>query len=390
MDIKKRVEEIYEELVRIRRDLHMHPELGMEEYETSSKICEYLDEWGIPYEKGIANTGVVGIIRGKQNGKTVGLRADIDALPINEENKIEYKSLYNGKMHACGHDAHTTILLGTAKILKEMEDELAGNIKLFFQPAEETVGGALPMIKEGCLQNPKVDFVLGLHVMPYIETGTVELKYGKLNASSDEVIINITGKTGHGAYPEEGIDAIMIAGHVIVALQTLVSRNISPLNSLVLSLGKIRGGVKENVIADKVTISGTLRSLDMDTRLYAKERIKSIVENVSLSFGGKGEAKFNEGYEPLINDSEIIDVVKETVEKTLGKDKIVYKEAPSLGVEDFSYFSNRVKGAFYHLGCGDIKNGLTESLHNSKFNIDENCLKIGVLLQVENTLALLK
>lgn len=391
MDINDRINQIYDELVNIRRDFHMHPELGMKEYRTSSKIAEYLDKWGIEYESGIANTGIVAIIRGRQTPdfKTVALRADIDALPIQEENDVEYKSIYNGKMHACGHDVHTTILLGTAKILKEMEDEIEGNIKFFFQPAEETVGGALPMIEAGCMDTPKVDYCLGLHVQPYLETGYIELKYGNLNASSDDVIITIKGKTGHGAYPEKTVDSIMIAGHVIVALQTLVSRNISPLNSIVLSLGIINGGIRGNIVADKVTISGTLRSLDMETRNYAKRRIKEIVEYQASSFGGKGYVQYREGYEPLINNNEVVDIVKATSEKYIDSNKIVFKKAPSLGVEDFSYFSNRAKGAFYHIGCGK-KNSVNESLHHCKFDVDESCIKVGVLLQVENTLALLR
>ena len=240
------------------------------------------------------------------------------------------------------------------------------------------------------MENPKDDYVIGLHVMPYIESGTVELKYGKLNASSDEVIITIKGLTGHGAYPEKAIDAIVIAGHVIVALQTIVSRNISPINSLVLSLGTINGGIKENIISDQVKITGTLRSLDSETRQYAKDRIKSIVENVSLSLGGKGEVLINEGYEPLINNDEVVNIIKDTAERVLGKDKIIHKEIPSLGAEDFSYFSNRAKGAFYHLGCGNKEKGITNSIYKCRFEIDEACLKTGVLLQVENALAILK
>lgn len=391
MNTKDRINHIFDDLVNIRRDFHMHPELGMEEYRTSEKIANYLETWGIEYEKGVANTGIVAIIRGKQNSniKTVALRADIDALPIQEENDTEFKSVYDGKMHACGHDVHTTILLGAAKILNETKDEIEGNVKFFFQPAEETVGGALQMINAGCMENPKVDYVLGLHVMPYLETGFIELKYGNLNASSDSVNITIEGKTGHGAYPEKTVDSIMIAGHVIVALQTLVSRNISPLNSLVLSLGTITGGVRGNIVSDKVSITGTLRSLDMETRSYAKKRIEEIVKHQASSFGGKGFVEFNEGYEPLINDNEVIDTIRTTSEKFIDKDKIIFKEAPSLGVEDFSYFSNKAKGAFYHIGCGK-KNIKNESLHHCRFDVDESCIKIGVLLQIENALALLK
>lgn len=389
MNIKKRVEDIFEEFVDIRRDLHMNPELSGREIRTSQKICEYLEKWGIEYRSGIADTGVVAIIRGKKDGKTVAARADIDALPITEDNDKSYKSQNLGVMHACGHDAHTTIQLGAARILKEMEEELTGNVKLFFQPAEEAIGGAKRMVEQGCMKNPDVDYVIGLHVMPYLDAGYVELKYGKLNASSGEVYITIKGKSGHGAYPDLAVDAIVIAGSVINALQSLVSRNISPLNSVVLTLGKINGGTKSNIIADEVVISGTLRTLDPETRRFAQERIRYIVENTAKAYGGEGTVKFSEGYEALINDDEVVDVIKETALRVLGKEKVQFKEFPSLGAEDFSYFINGAKGAFYHLGCGNKKMGITAPLHSKDFDMDENCIKTGVHMQVENLLALL-
>lgn len=387
MEIKKRVDEIFEEIVNIRRDFHMNPELSQHEIRTQAKIMNYLNSWGIECSA-CASTGVVGIIKGKE-GRTVGIRADIDALPIKENCNSSYCSKNNGVMHACGHDAHTSVLLGVAKILKEMEHELKGNVKLFFQPAEETVGGAERMVKEGCMKNPAVDYVIGLHIQPYIDAGMVELKYGKLNASADEMKIAIKGRQAHGAYPDKGIDAIMIAGHVITALQSLVSRNISPLNSAVLSLGKISGGVKENVIADEVILSGILRTLDDDTRNFSKQKINEIVTNVAKAFGGEGKAVFQEGYRALINNDEVVDVIKECAEKIIGKEKIVFKEFPSLGVEDFSYFADQCKGAFFHLGCGNKERGITASIHTEYFDIDEECLKTGIHLQVENVLALL-
>jgi amidohydrolase len=387
MEIKNKVDEIFEEVVKIRRDFHMNPELSQQEIRTQEKIMSYLKSWGIEYTS-CAETGVVGLIKGS-NGKTVGIRADIDALPIKEKSEVSYASKNSKVMHACGHDAHTSILLGVAKILKQMESELQGNIKLFFQPAEETIGGADRMVKEGCMKNPDVDYVLGLHVMPYIETGMVELKYGKLNASTDEVKITVNGKSAHGAYPDKGIDSIMIAGHVITAVQSLVSRNISPLNSVVLTLGQIHGGVKDNVIADEVVMTGTLRTLDSETRNYAKQKINEIVSNVAAAFGGIAKAEFNEGYRALINNDEVVDVIKENAEKILGKENIVYKEFPSLGAEDFSYFLDECKGAFFHLGCGNDKKGITAAIHTENFDIDEECLKIGIQLQVENVLSLL-
>ncbi len=391
MDIDKRIDKIFGELVEIRRDFHMNPELSQEEFRTRDKIRGYLDEWGI--ENYIcAETGVLGIIKGRNKGKTIAVRADIDALPIQEKNDLPYRSVNPGVMHACGHDAHAAIVLGVARIIKELADSgdsINGNVKLFFQPAEETIGGAERMIKEGCMENPKVDYVLGLHVMPYIDAGVVELKYNKLNASTDSIKIILKGKAAHGAYPDKGVDAIVMAGHVITGLQSIVSRNTSPLNSVVLSLGKISGGVKNNVIADEVKISGTLRTLDHETRQYSKDRISDLVNNVAAAFGGRGFTSFSEGYQALINDNEVVDLIKENAEKLLGRKNVEFKEFPSMGAEDFSYFLDAAKGAFFHLGCGNKAKGITENIHTANFNIDEECLKVGVGLQVENILTLL-
>jgi len=392
MNINKRVEEIYDELVEIRRDFHKNPELSQNEFRTQGKIREYLNNWGIENYV-CADTGVVGIIRGKNSGKTIGIRGDIDALPILEKSNVPYCSVNPGVMHACGHDAHTTVVLGVAKIIKELadsEESITGNVKLLFQPAEETIGGADRMVKEGCMENPKVDYVLGLHVMPYIDAGKVELKYGKLNASTDSINITLKGKASHGAYPDNGIDAIVMAGNVITAIQTIVSRNTSPLNSVVVSLGKISGGVKDNVIADEVQITGTLRALDDETRKFTKKRISDIVGNVALALGGEGSTSFYDGYQALINDNEVVDVFKYNAEKLLGKENVVFKEFPSLGAEDFSYFADASKGAFFHLGCGNAEKGITSSIHTEYFDIDEQCLKVGVRLQIENILTLMK
>ena len=392
MDIDKRVNEIYDELVEIRRDFHRNPELSQNEFRTQGKIREYLNKWGIENYV-CADTGVVGIIKGKKPGKTIGIRGDIDALPILEQNNVSYCSVNPGVMHACGHDAHTTVVLGVGKIIKELadsEESINGNVKLLFQPAEETIGGADRMVKEGCMENPKVDYVLGLHVMPYLDAGKVELKYGKLNASTDSINITLKGKSSHGAYPDLGIDAIAMAGNVITALQTIVSRNTSPLNSVVVSLGKISGGVKDNVIADEVKITGTLRALDDETRKYTKERISSIVHNVAGAFGGEGTTSFYDGYQALINDDEVVDIIKENAVKLLGKENVQFKEFPSLGAEDFSYFVNAAKGAFFHLGCGNSEKGITSPIHTENFDIEEECLKVGVRLQAENILTLMK
>lgn len=390
MDIKKRVNEIFEELVSIRREFHMHPELSQEEYQTANRICKYLDKWGIEYKRGIADTGVVAIVPGQEGGRTVAARADIDALPIVEINELPFKSVNKGIMHACGHDIHTTIHLGVARLFKEMEGEFKGNVKIFFQPAEETVGGAKRMIDEGCLRNPDVDYILSLHVMPTLEVGNIEIKYGKLNAATNEFRIKIIGRSSHAAYPEESVDSIVVAGYIITALQTLVSRNISPLNSVVLTLGRINGGVKDNVISGEVTMSGTLRTLDENTREYAKKRVRQIVENTAKAYGASATVEFEEGYPPLINNDEVVDVLKKTAEEVLGLSKVKLKEFPSMGADDFSFFLQETKGAYYNLGCGNKEKGWTWPLHSSRFMADEESIKVGVVLQTETLLELLK
>jgi amidohydrolase len=387
--IKKSARRIQPWLVEIRRDFHMYPELGKKEFRTREKIGRYLEELGIPFEK-IAGTGVVGFIKGKSPGKVVGLRADIDALAMQEKIDVPYRSKIDGVMHACGHDAHTAILLGAARVLHEMRGTISGGVKIFFQPDEEGSGGAEIMVKEGCMENPKVDYVLGLHVMAYLETGQLETRYGKLNASSDRVLVKIQGKSAHGAYPEKGIDAIVASAHMITALQTLVSRNISPLNSAVLSFGKISGGEVGNSLASEVTLTGTLRTLDRETRKFCKTRIEEIAVKTAQAFGAEAEVNISPGYEPLINNDEVVRVVVETGTELLGRENVLFKEFPSLGVEDFSYFLEKAKGAFYHIGCGNKGKNITAPNHNSSFDIDEDCLEIGVQLQVVNTLKLLK
>lgn len=390
MDIQKRVNEIYNELVNIRRELHMHPELSENEYETMNRICSYLDKWGIEYKKSVANTGVVAIIRGREGGRTVAARADIDALPVVELNDLAFKSKNEGIMHACGHDIHTAIHLGVARLFKEMENEFQGNVKIFFQPAEETIGGAKRMIEEGVLKNPDVDYILSLHVMPSLDVGEIEIKYGKLNAATNEFTIRITGKSAHAAYPEQSVDSIVVAGHVIVALQTLVSRNISPLDSVVLTLGKIDGGTTNNVISGEVTISGTLRTLDEDTRSYAKQRVKEIVENTAKAYGASATVEFEEGYPALINNDEVVDELKESAESILGREKVRLKEYPSMGADDFSFFCQNTKGAYYNLGCGNKDRGWIWPLHSGKFIADEESIRVGVILQMVTLLKLLR
>lgn len=389
MNLKEEIEAIYTDIVQIRRDIHAHPELGQEEFRTQKIVEDFLTQEGIEFAR-IAETGVLGLIKGNGEGKTVAIRADMDALPIHELTDFSFRSQYDGKMHACGHDAHTAILLGVSKILNSHRHEFKGNIKLFFQPAEETIGGAKRMVAEGCMDNPKVDHVIGLHVFPRLESGMIELKYDKMNASTDSVRIEIEGKAGHGAYPHDAVDAIVISAQVINALQTLVSRTISPVESVVLSLGTIEGGVKGNVIADHVSLKGTLRTLDEDVRKLSKQTIEQIVVKTCEAMGGRGTVLFNEGYRALVNDDSVVRVIEDTARRCLGSDKVNIAKTPSLGAEDFSFFLEKAPGAFYNIGCGNEKEGIVYKGHHPKFAIDETCLKVGILVQVESALALLR
>ncbi len=387
--VKEMVDTIYPQLVVIRRDLHQHPELGLEEYRTSQIVLDYLNEWGITVSQLIGETAIVGLIEGEYGDKTIGLRADMDALPIDEKTGASYASLVPGKMHACGHDVHTTILLGAAYILKQLQHDFKGNVKLFFQPAEETVGGAKQMIQAGCLEHPHVNHVLGLHVRPTLNVGEVGFHYGKCHAASDTIFLTIHGKQAHGAYPQDGIDAILIASHVVTALQSLVSRNLSPFESAVLSLGMIEGGTAGNVVCDQVKIRGTLRTLDQTTRAFMKKRLTEVAIHTAEAFGGIADVYLEEGYAPLINAHAITDAVAHVAKQVVGDDNVIMMEHPSLGVEDFAYFAEAVPSCFYNLGTANPQKGIQGMLHENTFDIDEDAIKVGVCLQVLATLHLL-
>ncbi len=389
-EILVKAKNIKDWMVEIRRDFHENPELSREEFRTRDKIVEYLEGLGIDYKTGVADTGVLAIIWGKKQGKTVALRADMDALPIQDKKDVDYKSKVAGKMHACGHDAHLAILLGAARILKGMEEKLKGNVKLFFQPAEETVGGAKPMIKAGVMENPKVHAVFGLHVSTKINTGGIGIKYGQMNAYSDNIKITIYGKNSHGAYPQEGVDAIVVASQVVIALQSIVSRNVDPKNSAVVTIGTINGGSQNNIIAGKVELSGTIRTLDPNTRLLVIKKVKDIAGQISAAMGARAEVIIEEGYIALINRDEIVDMVKKSGEEILGRDKVTILKDTSLGVEDFAYFAKAAPSAFYRLGCRNEERGIIHDAHYNLFDIDEDALVLGAALQAQNALTYLK
>ena len=367
-------------IINLRRTLHHIPENGFQEYKTQRVIMETLDEIGIPYTT--ERTWVIGLIEGEHPGETVALRADMDALPLSEPDGCPFRSEHKGMMHACGHDAHVAMALGAAKVLYGLREHIHGKVKLLFQPAEETDGGAEPMVKAGAMENPHVDRVYGIHVMPHLPVGKVETRAGTLNASTDTVKITIRGKAGHGAYPDLGTDAIVCAAQVITALQTVVSRNVSPLQSAVLTIGVIEGGTAQNIICDEVRMRGTLRTANAELRAMMKQRIAAIAENIAQGMGCEAEVNIIPGYAALVNDDAEAERVKRIAGRLLGEANVVNKAAPSMGGEDFSFFSDCAPGAFFHVGCVSPEWMPAPPLHSRDFHIDENCLTIGTLMHV--------
>ncbi len=377
-------------MIEIRRDLHRHPELGLEEHRTSAKVCSLLDEMGIEHVDGLGGTGVLGLIRGNAEGRTVALRADLDGLPLQDEKEVDYASTVPGRMHACGHDVHTTVLLGAAKLLSESKASFAGTVKLLFQPAEETVGGARLLIDAGVLENPPVDAIFGLHVDPNIEVGKVGLHYGQRNASSDDLEIIVHGSAAHGAYAFEGVDAIVAAAHVITLLQTVVSRNVDPREAAAVSLGTIRGGTQANIVANKVAVVGTVRCLNQTTRRSVLQRVKETAEAVALAMGARAEVTIRPSYEPVVNDESMVDIIRDNTTRLLGDDAVVIFPKPNMGVEDFGFYLNEVPGAFYSIGVRNESAGIVHPVHHGRFDADENSMAIGVALQLLNAYAVLK
>ena len=379
MNFLDKAKNIESELIEIRRDLHENPELGFNLFRTSQKVKDFLSEEGIEYYE-VAQTGICAIIRG--NGeKTVALRADMDALPLLDKKVCSYASKVVNKMHACGHDAHTTILLGTAKILNAMKDEINGNVKLFFEPAEETTGGAPIMIKEGVLQNPNVDAIIGLHVEEWLEVGTVGLKRDYAYAASNPFTIKIVGKGGHGASPHMTIDPIVIASNIIVCLQNIVSREIPPTDAAVITIGTIHGGTAQNIIPEEVVISGIIRTMKSEHREYIKTRLIQVVEGIVSSMRGKCEINIEESYPCLFNNDKLADMFEEKASEVIGVSNVLKLDQPTMGVESFAYFSNERPALFYFLGSGNVEKGIVNPAHGSLFDIDENCLSIGVAMQ---------
>jgi amidohydrolase len=379
--------EILPWMIGIRRDLHQHPELGLEEHRTSAKVQELLDELSIEYQAGLGGTGVLGIIRGDDQGKTVALRADLDALPIQDDKDVPYASKVPGTMHACGHDVHTTVLLGAARLLANRKDTLAGTVKLLFQPAEETVGGAKLMIEAGALEDPKVEAIFGLHVDPTLDVGTIGLHYGQRNASSDDLEIVVHGKAAHAAYPSIGVDAIVAAAQVVTSLQAIVSRNVDAREAAVVSLGVIEGGTQTNIVADRVKVAGTVRCLKPEVRAAVLQRIEETVESVAQAMGARAEVTIEPSYDPVVNDDRMVELVRDNFTALLGEKSAVIFDQPLMGVEDFGFYLSEIPGVFYSLGVRNEEAGIVHPVHFGLFDIDESAMANGVALQVLNALS---
>jgi amidohydrolase len=377
--IKLLSSEYFEEVRAIRHHLHQHPELSCEEFKTSEFICNKLDEYGITYVKGVAETGIVGIINGlNPESKNIALRADMDALPIREENAVEYKSVVPSKMHACGHDVHMASLLGTARILNRVRERFEGSVKLIFQPSEETYpGGAIRMIREGVLKNPETISVIGQHVINTVEVGKIGLKAGPYMASTDEIYLTVKGKGGHAATPEQLVDPIVIAAHIVVSLQQIVSRNANPVIPTVVSFGKISGEGRTNVIPDKVSIEGTVRTYDETWRKTIHEKISHMASSIATAMGGTCEVRIAHGYPFLDNDLRLTASIRDWAADYLGEKNVVTLDA-RMTSEDFSYFANEVPSCLYRLGIRNEQKGIISNLHTSTFDVDEKCLQTGM------------
>ena len=379
-DLLARMKELanaqHAELVNIRRHLHENPELGFEEVATAQYIADYLAGLGLEVTRQVAKTGVVALIRGVQPGKTVAIRADMDALPIQELNEVPYKSKHPGKMHACGHDAHVAAAIGAARILWELRDQINGNVKFIFQPAEEAPGGAEPMIAAGVLENPTVDAIIGGHVWGGLESGIIEVMSGPTMASSDIIRLKIIGKGGHAAQPHTTIDPIVIASEIVGALQKLVSRQTDPFESVVISICSFHAGDVFNVIPHSAYLEGAVRTLNNELRQELPHKIEKIIRGITEPYGATYELDYYLGYPVTVNDPGVTETVRRAAISVLGDDKVRVAARASMGGEDYAYFLNKVPGTYIRIGTRNPEKGICQEMHHPRFDIDEAVLEL--------------
>jgi amidohydrolase len=383
-ELKKQVEDLTEQIIAWRRDFHRHPEIAFEENRTSSVLRKFMEELDIPVQV-MAKTGLRGVLQGRPGGRTVALRADIDALPLKEEGDKEYISQNPSAAHACGHDGHMAILMGVIRVLSERRDSFKGNAVFLFQPSEERIpGGAKQMIDEGVLKD--VDAIFGLHLWQSLPTGVVGLVKGAMMAQPDQFVVRVLGKGGHGSMPQQTVDPILVASHLVVDIQSIVSRNVDPLKPVVVSFGTVSGGTIYNIIPGMVELTGTVRSFEPEVQELAERRLREIADMTCRTFGAKAEVQYEKGYPPVINDEGMVDFVEKTVKETLGEDRVRFID-PVMGGEDFAYFLQKVPGAFFFFGMGD---GTEFPHHHAAFDIDEKALPQATVLMTRLALGYLK
>jgi len=376
--VRSEIQKVQYQLVEWRRQLHQRPELGFREHLTATFIQQKLREWGIEHQSAIASTGIVALISGNQPGPVLAIRADMDALPIQEENDVPYCSLHDGLMHACGHDGHVAIALGTAWYLAHHRDDFAGTVKIIFQPAEEGPGGAKPMVEAGVLQNPNVDAIIGLHLWNNLPVGTVGIRSGPMMAAVELFDCVIQGKGGHGAMPHQTVDSIVVGAQIVNALQTIVARNLDPLQSGVVTVGKFHAGNALNVIADSAHLSGTVRYFDPNLSDFFSERVENIIAGICTSYGATYTLNYRKLYPPLINDGGITDLVRSVAINVVETPTGVVPECQTMGGEDMSFFLQEVPGCYFFLGSANVKKNLVYPHHHPRFDFDETVLSTGV------------
>jgi amidohydrolase len=379
MDVAKLARRIHEQVIHWRRALHEIPEFIFDLHKTSQFARGRLAEMGIE-SKVIAKTGIVAVIEGVEQGRTIALRADMDAIALREETGLPYTSTHDGYMHACGHDAHTAMVLGAAKILSENRSHFKGNVKLLLQPAEEHQGGARQMIEEGCMENPKVDVILGLHVGPLFEqvgTGVIGIHHGTIMASIDTFFVKVLGRGGHSAMPHQSVDPITTASAMIGGLQTIVSRELNPSHPAVVTIGSIKGGTSPHIIPEVVKFGGTVRTVHKNDRTYIEKRIKEVCKSIAGANRAEVEIDYRNYYPTTVNNREFTRFFLKSVEKVVGKENIVELDEPHMGGDDVAYFLERVPGNYFVLGSNNPNKGIIYPNHHPKFNIDEDVLWIG-------------
>lgn len=386
-ELKKKVDEIFEQVVAFRRELHMYPELSEQEESTSKFIQDELRKLAIPYKSNVAGHGVCATIYGKDKSHGVGLRADMDALPLTEMTDVPFKSKKPGVMHGCGHDIHTAVLLGTARILNELKEDLSGSVRLLFQPSEETIGGAKQMIDAGCLNNPQISSVVGLHVDTAVDAGSVQFIPGPMNAASCEFYVTVSGKSCHGAHPSDGIDALLPACAMVSSLQSIITRRIDPAEAALITVGQFHSGTKNNIISGETRFSGIIRTLNMENRSFLKEQIEEICKSTARAYGAACNVEFQDSYPSLENDDQLLAWIKPVCEEALGEDHVLLCTKPSLGADDFAYFCHGTRGLYYNIGARRPGEEDAYPIHSDRFNPDEECIRTGILTEV---LAVLK